>query len=476
MGQNMKVWGANTLSALNDVFEMIGSAMAGQGLKTIKDMNDEMERMNAEARLAQRGITRPSDVERRTVMQPTPVGAVPTVRDMPGPKALEFEKQLLAEVEAMRKEAHDAEMKRKADEKSAALKNADAQEAAEQKVTREKAEQLRLEEERAQVKMAELAEKEAILFKAEQENLAAHLETERKILEARANGNEELVKQIRNQERFNKLQADFMKAGEASGPAATKASEMIANEMKALELEAQKRTRAVTAPSGGGGGGGGVGGGGGAGGTTPAPSFGQGMVEGMRGQISQTELLKKIDPGMFNSSAKSLFDEFGKAVGAGQTGAAKNILGKIEGRIERQERQGRIGERLGEDGKMPDPQKLRQEAQEIQELLRDGSKKFGEWSEIASMGSTELEKFVDQGLKDLDRKREREREEGMRGGAESMEAPEVPKVEAPGAAAAEAAKKETPEQSLMNKIETAVEAIKVAVEKIEPKLPMQALA
>jgi len=57
-----------------------------------------------------------------------------------------------------------------------------------------------------------------------------------------------------------------------------------------------------------------------------------------------------------------------------------------------------------------------------------------------------------------------------------MEAPEVPKVEAPGAAAAEAAKKETPEQSLMNKIETAVEAIKVAVEKIEPKLPMQALA
>ena len=454
--QNMKIFGAEALNAFTDLFEMLGSAMAGQGLKTIKEMNDEMERMNAEARLAQRGITRPEeDRTTKVEMRGPRFAQIPVTVSAPGPKAAEFEKQLQEELEAMRKETHEAEVKRKEKEKQIAQANADAQEKAEKDVTREKKRQLDLEKERANVKMAELAEKEAMLLRVEQEAMSGKLETERKILEARANGNEELVKQIRNQERYNKLLGEFLKAGETMGAASSKASEMIANEMKALELEAQKRTRADTAPTGGGGGG--------ARGATPTPSFGQGMVEGMRGQVSQTELLKKIDPGMFNASAKSVFDEFGKAVGAGRAGRASDILKRVEGRIEREERRGRIAQRLGEGGEMPNFRQLQEEALKLQTELKGGIEEFGDWTKITGMSSTELEEFTENLMK---------ASESM----ESMEAPEVPKVEAPGAAAAEAAKQETPEQGLMTKIGEAVEAIKLAVEKIEPKLPMQALA
>lgn len=453
--QNMKIFGAEALNAFTDLFEMLGSAMAGQGLKTIKELNEEVERMNAEARLAQRGITRPEEERMTKVEMRGPRFAqIPITVSEPGPKAAEFEKQLQAEIEAMRKEAHDAEIARKEKEKKIAQANADAQERAEKDVAREKQRQLDLEKERASVKMAELAEKEAALLRAEQDALAGKLETERKILEARANGNEEIVKQIRNQERYNKLLGEFLKAGETMGGASSKASEMVANEMKALELEAQKRTRADAAPTGGGGGGRA---------TTPAPSFGRGMVEGMRGQVSQTELLKKIDPGMFNTSVKSIFDEFGKAIGEGQAARASSILNKIEGRIEQEERRGRLAERFGEDGKMPSFGKLQEEALKLQTELKGGIQEFGDWSKITKMSSTELEEFTDNLMK---------ASENM----ESMEVPETPKIEAPGAAAAEAAQKETPEQSLMGKIQDAVEKIKVAVEKIEPKLPMQALA
>lgn len=446
MGNNMKVWGANTLSALNDIFERIGSAIAGQGLKSIQELNEEMERANAEARLAQRGVTRPKDVERREVMVPTPVGPVPSVREMPGPKVVEFEKQVTAELEAMRRENHEAEKARKAKEKQIAQQNADSIETAEQRVTREKSKQLDLEEERARVKMAELAKKEAILLKSEQENLAAQLETERKILEARANGNEELVKQIKSQEKFNALVGDLLKSGETLGSASAKAAQMIANEMKALELEAGKKGAYMP----------GTGGGGGGGRETPPPkSRGEGMSASMEAQLREAEFLKKIDPGMFNKSLQSTFDNFSKALSEGRVGAAEREFNKIQNRMQKAEREQRVIERMGAE-KMPDFQALQQEALDLQAALNGGKNEFGEWSKVHAMGSEELMKTIDS----LQQQTKQLKKEG------------APTPGAPGAPPKEAEKGSTP----MDKLSTMVEAIKTLVEKIEPKLPMQALA
>jgi hypothetical protein len=370
---------------------------------------------------------------------------------MPGPKALEFEKKVTAELEAMRRENHEAEKARKAKEKQIAQKNADAIETAEQRVTQEKTKQLELEEERARVKTAELAEKEAVLLKAEQEALAAQLETERLILEARANGNEELVKQIKNQEKFNTLVGELMKSGEAFGPASAKAAQMIADEIKAMELEAGKKgapSLGSDTPGGGGGGGGGRE-------TAPPPSRGENLAGQMGEQIKEAEFLKKIDPGMFNKNIQSSFDNFGKALSEGRVGAAENQLNKIQGRMERVEREQRVMEKMGAE-KMPDFQKLQQEALDLQAALNGGKNKFGEWSKVQAMNSEELKKFIDslqaqtEGLKE-----ESAPSPGGRGG-KSKEAPEGP--------------------SFLDKLSTAVEAIKIAVEKIEPKLPMQALS
>jgi hypothetical protein len=435
MGNNMKVWGANTLSALNDIFERVGSAIAGQGLKSIKDLNDEMERANAEARLAQRGVTRPEPDTAAPSKFPSLRDERAQAKDMPGPKTVEFEKKVTAELEAMRRENHEAEKARKAKEKQIAQKNADAIETAEQRVTREKTKQLELEEERARVKTAELAEKEAVLLKAEQEALAAQLETERLILEARAKGNEELVEQFKNQKRFNDLVGELMKSGEAFGPASAKAAQMVANEIKALKLEA--------------------GGGGGGRETAPTPSRGENLAGQMGEQIKEAELLKKIDPGMFNKNIQSSFDNFGKALSEGRVGAAERELNKIQGRMEKAERDQRVMEKMGAE-KMPDFQKLQQEALDLQAALNGGKNKFGEWSKLQAMGSEELMETIDS----LQKQTEGLEEEG------------APSLGGPGGKP-----KEAPEgPSLMDKLSTAVEAIKTAVEKIEPKLPMQALA
>jgi hypothetical protein len=277
----------------------------------------------------------------------------------------------------------------------------------------------------------------------QQRILSGQLETERRILEARANGNEELVKQIKSQERFNELVDDLIKSGQTLGRASAIASEMIENEIKALEMEAAKRGASSSA------------GGGAARATPPAPSRGKSMAAQMAEQIKETERLKKVDPGMFNKSVQSVFDNFQKALSEGRTGAAESQLKQIEKRMRRVDRDQRIAERTVGD-KLPNFQELRKEAERLNREFKGGKEEFGDFSKISKMGSEELKDFVD----------------NMQSQTDELRKEGAPSPGDPGARP-----KEAPEgQSPMDKLSSAVEAIKAAVEKIEPKLPQQALA
>jgi hypothetical protein len=277
----------------------------------------------------------------------------------------------------------------------------------------------------------------------QQRILSGQLETERRILEARANGNEELVKQIKSQERFNKLVDDLIKSGQTLGSASAIASKMIENEIKALEMEAAKRGASSSA------------GGGAARATPPAPSRGKSMAAQMAEQIKETERLKKVDPGMFNKSVQSVFDNFQKALSEGRTGAAESQLKQIEKRMQRVDRDQRIAERTVGD-KLPNFQELRKEAERLNREFKGGKEEFGDFSKISKMSSEELKDFVDKMQSQTDELRKEGAPSPGDPGAKPKEAPEG--------------------QSLMDKLSSAVEAIKAAVEKIEPKLPQQALA
>jgi hypothetical protein len=277
----------------------------------------------------------------------------------------------------------------------------------------------------------------------QQRILSGQLETERRILEARANGNEELVKQIKSQERFNKLVDDLIKSGQTLDSASAIASKMIENEIKALEMEAAKRGASSSA------------GGGAARATPPAPSRGKSMAAQMAEQIKETERLKKVDPGMFNKSVQSVFDNFQKALSEGRTGAAESQLKQIEKRMRRVDRDQRIAERTVGD-KLPNFQELRKEAERLNREFKGGKEEFGDFSKISKMSSEELKDFVD----------------NMQSQTDELRKEGAPSPGDPGARP-----KEAPEgQSPMDKLSSAVEAIKAAVEKIEPKLPQQALA
>lgn len=236
-GNNLKIYAADVLSFLDKQGEKIGNLFAGKGSKLDEEIKSLEE---AEKRLAARGITRP-EAERRTVMVPTPVGMVPAERDMPGVRAAEFEKKLVAEVAKMKQEALEEEKKKRNEIlklQKQQQEEARKQAALEKRITEENEAQSRAREKIAEDMRAAESRVAAQAAEDERRELEKILDLDVKIAEAKLSGSKAAIetaeaekKQYETRKKHIELVSKFLATGaETLTSAAEKAGKILAAE------------------------------------------------------------------------------------------------------------------------------------------------------------------------------------------------------------------------------------------------------
>lgn len=415
LGNNIKVYSANFLSFIQEQMERVGGMLAGQGAKTIKEMEQLELEANARARLAARGIEVGDPRPRFTRLESEGLAGEEKLQE-----AIRARKLLEAEIAAMKAE-EDAKEKKRKDEIAAiqAKANQEQEQAAKRKlaeeenITKENEKQAALKAQIAQQDKESEARVAAQAAEDERRSLAESLNLELQIAEAKKSGNAETLKQlesekkrVENQKKFNDLVSQFMKAGEAFGPASTKASRMIAAQ---AESEAPATVAGISVER-------------------QRSSIGQQMKESAIAGKEQRRLLG------------SLGDRFQDAMSKGRFGQAENIANRV---LKREER--RQIEQMDEIGGVSGKKFARMSA-------ADQARALG----ISGAGKTQKElqdeikktiksfKDMDEGLKEDTRQKKK---------TEEME-PKKP-------------------QDIMNDILKEVESIRDFIDK---KLPMQAIS
>lgn len=115
MTQTLKVWGAEVVGYLVDgvqsAGERVGNLLSGGVGMTIKELDADIEKMNAKARLANKGISEPAAAPapaKPSMFEWRPTGRIRTAEDVapkPSQETLDYEKQVAAEIAAMKEEA-----------------------------------------------------------------------------------------------------------------------------------------------------------------------------------------------------------------------------------------------------------------------------------------------------------------------------------------------------------------------------------
>jgi hypothetical protein len=107
----LKVWAAELLGYFVQVSERIGDRLGGGVGRTVKEMDAEIEKMNAKSRLAAKGISEPAAAPapaKPSMFEWRPTGGIRTAEDVapkPSQETLDYEKQVAAEIAAMKEEA-----------------------------------------------------------------------------------------------------------------------------------------------------------------------------------------------------------------------------------------------------------------------------------------------------------------------------------------------------------------------------------
>jgi hypothetical protein len=107
----LKVWAAELLGYFVQVSERIGDRLGGGVGRTVKEMDAEIEKMNAKARLAAKGISEPAAAPapaKPSMFEWRPTGGIRTAEDVapkPSQETLDYEKQVADEIAAMKEEA-----------------------------------------------------------------------------------------------------------------------------------------------------------------------------------------------------------------------------------------------------------------------------------------------------------------------------------------------------------------------------------
>lgn len=187
--QGATVFGANLIKGVTDAGERLGSFLAGQGFKTVDQINQEQNLENAKARLKSRGELLPDDSKTITRQQFVG-GAVPaTVTDkVLGPNAEENLRRINSEMEKMRSEAEAAS--RAMDDLSEEAGEAPA----------------KVEKTSDQIDQAtKKLERQAQLLEDSNEKRKRAYNTEVALTEARLSGNKALEESILQQEDFNQV-------------------------------------------------------------------------------------------------------------------------------------------------------------------------------------------------------------------------------------------------------------------------------
>lgn len=120
----LKVWAAELLGYFVQVSERIGDRLGGGVGRTVKEMDAEIEKMNAKSRLAAKGISEPEAAPapaKPSMFEWRPIGSPMRTAEDVAPKqsqaTLDYEKQVADEIAAMKEEA--AEKEKAAAEKTA---------------------------------------------------------------------------------------------------------------------------------------------------------------------------------------------------------------------------------------------------------------------------------------------------------------------------------------------------------------------
>ena len=105
----LKVWAAELLGYFVQVSERIGDRLGGGVGRTVKEMDAEIEKMNAKSRLAAKGISEPEAAPapaKPSMFEFRPIGEIRTEEAPKIPQAtLDYEKQVADEIAAMKEEA-----------------------------------------------------------------------------------------------------------------------------------------------------------------------------------------------------------------------------------------------------------------------------------------------------------------------------------------------------------------------------------
>ena len=301
LGNNLKIYTGTFISFIQQQFERVGGMLAGQGAKTIKEMEQLELEANARARLAARGIEVGDPRPSLTRLESEGLAGEQKLQE-----AMRARQLLEAEIAAMKAE-EDAKEKKRKDEIAALQAKANQEQeqsakrklADEERITKENEKQVELKQQIAQQTREAESRVAAQAAEDERRSLAESLELELQIAEAKKSGNSETLKQlesekkrVENQKKFNDLVNQFMKAGEAFGPASSKASRMIA-------AQAEPETPVIR----------GGGGGGGFQGRMPEMGTGSQMREAALAALKQERLLGTRGPMFQNFMSRGMFSQ-----------------------------------------------------------------------------------------------------------------------------------------------------------------------